>query len=119
MKKIMIVEDEMIIAMGYMTELRKASFEVPKALVTGEEAIKVFSAMNPDLILMDIALKGKMDGIEAANKMLKIKNLPIIFMTGNSDSETKERALALNPAGYLIKPIYLRILIVKIRGLLT
>ncbi len=115
----MVVEDEMIIAMSYTSELRNASFEVPKAVDTGEEAVEIFSVINPDLILMDIKLKGKIDGIEAANQILKVKNIPIIFMTGNSDIETKERALALNPAGYLIKPINLRLLIIRITELLT
>ena len=119
MKKIMIVEDEVIIAMSYIAELRNASFEVSEALVTGEEAVEIFSTINPDLILMDIALKGKIDGIGAAKQIIKKKNLPIIFMTGNSDIETKKRALALNPAGYMIKPINLRMLIGKIKELLT
>jgi len=118
MKKIMVVEDEMIIAMSYTAELRNASFEVPKTVCTGEEAVKIFSVINPDLILMDITLKGKIDGIEAANQILKVKKVPLIFMTGNSDIETKNRALAINPAGYMNKPINLNKMIYKIKKLL-
>lgn len=119
MKKIMIVEDEHIIAMSYSAALKKADFDVSRTIDTGEEAVKSFISLDPDLILMDIKLKGQMDGIEAAKQILKMQSLPIIFMTGNSDIETKTRALALNPAEYMHKPIVLKNMITKIRQILN
>ncbi|MDA3938208.1 MAG: response regulator [Spirochaetia bacterium] len=115
MKKIMIVEDEIIIAMSYIAALKSSSFKVSKIYSTGEEAIKAFVTIDPDLILMDIKLKGKIDGIEAANQILKLKNIPIIFMTGNSDTETKKRALSLKSAAYMNKPINSGTLVNKIK----
>ncbi len=119
MKKIMIVEDEKIIAMSYTAVLKNADFDVPKVLDTGEDAVKLISEINPNLILMDIKLKGNIDGIDAASEILKKTTIPIIFMTGNSDLETKKRALSINPAGYMNKPINFEILISKIEELLN
>ena len=120
MKKIMIVEDEMIIAMSYAAALINASFDVSGLIIdTGEEAVKIIQSANPDLVLMDINLKGQIDGIDAAKQILKKKNVPIIFMSGNNDVETKKRALSINPAGYLNKPINLIIMITQIRKILT
>ena len=120
MKKIMIVEDEMLIAMGYAAALINASFDVPNVIInTGEEAVKTILSVNPDLVLMDINLKGEIDGIDAAKQILKKKNVPIIFMSGNDDAETKKRALSINPAGYLNKPINQKKMIAQIRIILT
>jgi two-component system, response regulator PdtaR len=118
-KKIMIVEDEKIIAMSYTAALKKAKFDVSEVLESGEEALSKLQFINPDLILMDIKLKGQIDGIDTASQILIKKYLPIIFMTGNNDTRTKERALSINSAGYLIKPINLSILITKIKELLN
>jgi two-component system, response regulator PdtaR len=114
----MLVEDEYIIAMSYEASLKKAGFDVSRTIDTGEEAIDTVLSLNPDLILMDIKLKGSLDGIEAARQILKIRKLPIIFMTGNSDIETKNRALALNPVDYMNKPIVLKNMVEKIRQVL-
>ena len=119
MKKIMLVEDEQIIAMSYAAVLKKTGFDVSRTIDTGEEAINTVLSLNPDLILMDIKLKGEIDGIEAAEDILKKIELPIIFMTGNNDIETKKRALALNPAGYMNKPIILKNMVAKIGQLLS
>lgn len=120
MKKIMIVEDEMIIAMSYATALINASFNVPNLIIdTGEEAVKTILSVNPDLILMDINLKGQIDGIDAAEQILKKKNVPIIFLSGNNDAETKDRALSTNPAGYFSKPVDLKVMITQIIKILN
>lgn len=114
MKKIMIVEDEIIIAMSYTSALRKAHFNVPNVIDTGEEAVKTIPSENPDLVLMDITLKGKMDGIDAAEQILKRRAVPIIFMSGKDDAKTKKRALSVNPAGYFNKPVNLKVILSKI-----
>ena len=115
MKKIMIVEDEYIIAMSYMFALKKYGFDVSRIIDTGEEAISAFVSLNPDIILMDIKLKGPLDGIETARQILELRKLPIIFMTGNSDIETKEKALELGSVEYMYKPIDMMKLVAKIK----
>lgn len=103
-KKIMIVEDETIIAMEIEDRLNKLGYEVPLVTTTGEDAVINALELQPDLILMDIMLRGKMDGVEAAAKIGKKSDIPVIFLTANTDAKTIERAKVTQPYGYLIKP---------------
>lgn len=103
--KILLVEDEAIIARYLTIELELEGYEVCGYVGSGEEAIERTKAENLDLILMDINLKGKIDGIDAAEEIQNLKNIPIIFMTGYSRLQYTERAAKLNPLGYFNKPI--------------
>jgi DNA-binding response OmpR family regulator len=103
--KVLIVEDEAIIAMGMQMELEQAGFEVCQIVATGEEAIACVADNPPDLALIDDRLAGKMDGVEAARVILARQPLPIIFMTGFAVEDIRVRAQELNPLGYLIKPV--------------
>jgi len=108
--KIMIVEDEFIVAMHMKALLKKMGYEVIAMLTTGEEALeKVLEEQNyqnlPDIILMDISLDGKMDGIHTAIEIKKKINIPVIFSTAYTDDEILNRAKLAEPSGYLIKPI--------------
>ena len=103
--KILIAEDELLIAQCLKMELESNGYEVCKFITEGEEAIETAKKEEPDIILMDIHLSGKMDGIEAARQIIEHKNIPIIFMTGYSEISYYERAKKLNPAAYLEKPI--------------
>ncbi len=105
--RILIVEDEVIIAMGIEMELKQAGYEVCQRgpVATGEEAIIIAQHESPDIILMDIGLAGEIDGIEAAQEIQACTAIPIIFMSGYSDKDVEERAKALNPLGYYIKPV--------------
>ncbi len=116
MKRIMIVEDELIIAMSYKSVLQKAGFEVPKVFTAGEQAVEALSEVNPDIILMDIKLKGEMDGIEAAKLIRKMEKIPIIFLSGNNDVETA--GYTLDSAEYMVKPINMVKLIHRVKELL-
>ncbi|NLW75127.1 MAG: response regulator, partial [Methanomicrobiales archaeon] len=102
--KILIVEDEMIISMEIKQKLRGMGYEVVGQAITGESAILKAGEKNPDLVLMDIRLKGEMDGITAAKRIIELYDLPIIFLTAHSDKATLERAIAVSPSGYLLKP---------------
>ncbi len=102
--KILIVEDERILALGLKKKLEKLGFEVTDAVSTGEDAIKSVKTDKPDLILMDIVLKGEMDGIEAAKLIINLHNIPIIYLTAYADDKTIERAVKTYPYGYLMKP---------------
>lgn len=102
--KILIVEDESIIAEYLQEVLVDMGYEVPAMAVSGSQAIEKAEEVMPDLILMDIRLKGEMDGIEAAKWIHARLNVPVIFMTGCPDDEVLERAKTINPYGYMIKP---------------
>jgi len=102
--KILIVEDELLIGENLKRSLLKNGYEVPCIAVTGTEAISMVEQHNPDLILMDIKLKGDMDGIEAAGIIRKRFDIPVVFLTAHSDIDTFEKAKITEPFGYLLKP---------------
>lgn len=103
-KKIMIVEDEPVVAEDIRSGLVKAGFDVAASVGAGEEAVKIVLTAKPDLVLMDIHLSGRMDGIRAADWIGKHSDIPVIYLTAYSDEETIERAKATSPFGYVIKP---------------
>lgn len=103
--RILQVEDEAMIAFCQKLELKQAGYDVIYSAVTGEEAVHAMQREIPDLVLMDIRLAGDMDGVEAAKEILSIARIPIIFMTGYSNPETREKAMRLKPLDYLIKPV--------------
>lgn len=101
---VLIVEDELLIAKSIAKKLNKLGHNVVKIVATGKEAIQYASKISLDLILMDIAIKGKIDGIETANCIKKIVNTPIVFLTAYANDETIDRASRTGCYGYLIKP---------------
>ncbi len=103
-KKILIVEDESIVGMAIQDKLELLGYEVPAVIDTGEEAVAEAQAIHPDMVLMDINLAGKMDGIEAAAQIRAQLNTPVIFLTAYADGNTVERVKAIEPHGYLLKP---------------
>ncbi|MBN2545074.1 MAG: response regulator [Spirochaetes bacterium] len=104
-QKILIVEDEVIISLSIQLKLSSMGYQVIKSVRSGEEAVETISKSKPNIIIMDIILEGKMDGIEAAKVINQKYHIPVIFMTGNSDPLTISRAKKIKPAGILIKPI--------------
>jgi len=103
--RILVVEDEAIIAKDLEWRLKSMGYEVPFVVASGEEAITRAEESKPDLILMDIMLPGAIDGIEAANQIRAKADIPIIYLTAYVDEEILERAKITEPFGYLIKPI--------------
>jgi CheY-like chemotaxis protein len=102
--KIMVVEDESIIAEDIRMSLINNGYVVPSVVSMGETAIEKVKEDKPDLILMDIMLAGKMDGIETATMIHSKFNIPVIYLTAYSDDKILERAKITGPFGYLIKP---------------
>ena len=102
--RILIVEDEAIIGMELQARLIRQGYDVPLVVDTGIKAIDKAGELQPDLILMDIFLKGDMDGIEAAEKIHQKHAVPIVFLTANTDKQTFERAKLSAPLGYIQKP---------------
>jgi len=100
----MIVEDEIITAEAIKSSLESMAYEVTSMANTGEAAIEGAEQDYPDVILMDIRLKEKMDGIEAADRIRSRLEIPIIFLTAYADEEKLERAKLTLPFGYVLKP---------------
>ncbi|WP_346267208.1 response regulator [Halalkalibaculum roseum] len=105
MKKVLIVEDDMIIAMVLERMIVKLNYTVLDKVITGEEAVSSATQHKPDLILMDIQLKDGTDGITAMERIRENSNVPVIYITGNSDQYYKNRAKATDFVDYLVKPI--------------
>ncbi|MBK9337196.1 MAG: response regulator [Lewinellaceae bacterium] len=102
--RILIVEDEPIIAADLADRLTDMGFDIAGQCSTGEEAIGVVQQQVPDLILMDIQLDGPLDGIETTKMILEKHAVPVIFLTSNSDEATFARAKVTMPAAFLSKP---------------
>ncbi|WP_370575902.1 response regulator [Methanomethylovorans sp.] len=102
--KILVVEDENIVALEIKKRLQKLGYIVPGVASTGEDAISKVEGILPDLVLMDIMLKGEIDGIHAAGEIRKRFNIPVIYLTAYSDEETLQRAKLTEPYGYILKP---------------
>ena len=103
--KILVVEDEMIIAAKISMQLTSLGYEVTGILPRGEEALAHMEETKPDIVLLDINLKGKIDGIEMAALMQQHNNnIPIIYLTANSDEATFNRAKPTRPYAFISKP---------------
>lgn len=103
-KQILIVEDERIVAGDIRQSLLRLGYAVPAIVSSGEEAIIKAEEIHPDLVMMDIVLKGKMDGIEAAAAIQSRFNIPVVYLTAHTDSNTLDRAKRTEPFGYIHKP---------------
>jgi len=106
--RILIVEDEIIIAQTLAQRLHKLGYTVTGIVRSGEEAVRHADKSKSDLILMDIHLQGKMDGIAAAVAIRAQHNIPIIYLTGHADEATLARAKETSPFGYVLKPFQIR-----------
>jgi DNA-binding LytR/AlgR family response regulator len=102
--KILIVEDEMIIAANISLQLTELGYEVVGIVPRGEEALLRIEEDRPDILLLDINLKGNLDGIETAEAMQKSHNIPVIYLTANVDDEHFNRAKNTHPYGFIAKP---------------
>jgi len=100
----MLVDDEAIIATQLEELLTPLGYEVAGIACSGEEAVGMAEELRPDLILMDILMPGKLDGIAAAQKIKEELDIPVIFLTGYADEELINRAKSLEPLGYVLKP---------------
>lgn len=104
-KKILIVEDEVLNAKFLKMQLARKGINVYKSVESGAEAIKEALKERPEIIIMDIRLIGSIDGIQAAEEILKEYDASIIYVTGYNDHEIRERANRTKHSGYLLKPL--------------
>ena len=103
--KIQIVEDDENVAEILQKFITKIGHIVTNSSPSGKDAIYFAGEMHPDLVLMDIALSGKTDGIETAKQLKSLHNIPVVFVTASYDNDTIERAKQAEPMGYIIKPV--------------
>lgn len=101
---VLIVEDEAIIAIDIKKSLLEMGYDVTPVAGGGEEAIHKAEEYKPDLVLMDIVMPGKIDGIEAARQIQSRFDIPVVFLTAYADKETIDRAKLTEPFGYIAKP---------------
>jgi len=104
-KHILVVEDERVVARDIQRSLTDLGYEVPATAATGDQAIGLVAARCPDLVLMDIRIKGNRDGIETARILRERFDVPVVYLTAYADAPTVERAKATGPLGYLLKPV--------------
>lgn len=101
---VLVVEDESIVSKDIQQSLKKLGYNVVGAAATGEKAIELARETQPDIVLMDIMLKGDMNGIEAADQIREEIDIPVIYLTAYADEGTLARAKVTEPSGYIIKP---------------
>ncbi|WP_196297002.1 response regulator [Methanosarcina barkeri] len=102
--RILVVEDEHIVAMGIKKMLKNLGYTVTGVASSGKDAISKAESTFPDVVLMDIMLKGDMDGVEAAKEIREKFDVPVVYLTAYSDSKILERAKKTEPFGYIVKP---------------
>jgi CheY-like chemotaxis protein len=102
--RILIVEDERVVARDIETRLARLGYAVAGVTRSGAEAVRLAVELRPDLVLMDIRLKGPMDGVDAAREIRVRCAVPVVYLTAYADEETLSRARVTGPFGYVLKP---------------
>ncbi|MDE2430470.1 MAG: response regulator, partial [Burkholderiales bacterium] len=98
--RVLIVEDESIVALDLQRRLIRLGYDVPRVVASHDQALRGVTELSPDIVLMDIHISGDIDGIDTAAKI----HVPVIYLTAYSEEKTLERAKATQPYGYLVKP---------------
>lgn len=115
MEKVLIIEDEVIIALRFSTYFKQSGYEITDSVTTGEEAILSAKKNTPDLIIADIGLAGEINGIQAIEEIYKQKEIPIIFVTAYQNEEYKEMTKQFKTIGFFVKPIDLETIAIKLQ----
>ncbi len=102
--KILIAEDESIVALDMAHDLESAGYTVVGQVSNGQAAIRATTDLHPDVVLLDITMPGEIDGIQAAEEISREHDIPIIFVTAHSDEATLQRVKLTRPSGYVMKP---------------
>jgi len=112
--KILLVEDDAILARSIPPQMTKYGYRITGIASSGEEGVALATELQPDLILMDVDLRGVMDGMAAASAIRQTQNIPILFLTSHADSERTKKAKAAGPFYCLLKPLTERELAIAI-----
>lgn len=103
-EKILVVEDERLVAEDIKDTVLNLGYTISSVVNTGEEAVEKAASSKPDLVLMDIVLKGKMNGVDAAKQIKAQLDIPVVYVTAHTDKATLKRAIETEPFGYVVKP---------------
>ena len=114
--KVLILEDEIMVGWALREVLNVAGYEVTGIAATVSDALCLAEITRPDLAIVDVRLPGHQDGIEGAGLLRQQFGIKVVFLTGEIDTATARRASAVNPDGYLVKPVHSQVLIQVIRG---
>lgn len=104
-KKAIIVEDNLILSVLYQNYLNQKVYKTLGEVRDGESAVGLVKKYSPDIVIMDIMLEGSIDGVEAAERIRAFSEVPILFITGNSDYRYKQRVASIPNSGFMVKPI--------------
>ena len=107
---VLLVEDEALVALDVRRTLQRFGYTVCATTATADDAVRIAGAMRPDVVLMDIRLQGERDGISAAAEIRQHLGLPIVYITAYADPQTRARAAATGPSGFVSKPFSAEIL---------
>jgi len=102
---ILVVEDELIVAEDLRRRLKAMGYDVKGVVTTGEDAIRQVGETQPDLVVMDISLRGDMDGVEAAQRIRQQFGTPVVYITGHGDPDTLQRAQSTPGFAFVLKPV--------------
>ncbi len=118
-KKVLVVEDEAIIAQDTKLKLESNGYQVVDIVYTGEDALESIKTVKPDIVLMDVLLDGKLDGFETADAIQKQCPTPVLFISAHSEKELMNKAITNPLYKYLVKPLTLEDLMNSIKQLLN
>ena len=105
MKRVLVVEDDHILALVETKFIQKMGFTVVASVTNGPDAIEAVKEHSPDVIIMDVRIDGEMDGVETMLEIQKFSSAPVIYSTGNSETAIHERAKDTNMKGFFVKPV--------------
>lgn len=105
MKRILVVEDDHILALVQIKFIERMGFEVVASVTNGSDAIDAVKQHTPDVVVMDVRIDGDLDGVDTMMEIQKFSTVPVIYSTGNSESAILERARGTNMKGFFVKPV--------------
>ncbi len=109
-KQILIVEDDLFLSQQLEIEIKRMGYDVIGKISNAADAVDIIKEQNPDLVLIDILLAGEMDGVDAISIIRDFSDVPVLYLTGNTDEKTRKRAHASRPVAYIAKPVDLLLL---------
>ena len=106
MMRVLIVEDDFMLCLINKKSIELIGYTVVATVTNGIDAVEAVKKYKPDVVLMDLRLEGELDGIDTMNEIAKFADIPVIYLTGNSDEINKERAAKTNILGFCVKPVH-------------
>lgn len=116
---VLIVEDEALVGLSMQDTLIRYGFKIPRVIDNADELIPAVMEYRPDLILMDIRINSFVDGVDAAERIRLVSDIPVVYVTAHNDPATRGRAAKTDPMGYLVKPVEETTLVHTVKSVLS